>query len=78
MDSVTPPAFARRKNKDGTFDSICMKCFATIASSLKEPEVEHWEQRHRCDPVALERFNRAKQPSEAQEFKRGRRMQQPD
>ena len=59
MDPVTRPVFAHRQNKEGTVDSICMKCFATVALSLREAEIEQREQGHRCDPEALERLNRA-------------------
>ena len=51
--------FAHRENRDGTFDSICMKCFATVASSLKEAELEQGEQKHWCDPLALARLSRS-------------------
>ena len=59
MDPVRHPVFAHRQNKEGTVDSICMKCFATVALSLREAEVEQREHGHRCDPEALERLNRA-------------------
>lgn len=58
MDPLTL-VFARRKNKEGTVDSICMKCLATVASSLREAEVEQREQGHGYDPETLERLNPA-------------------
>jgi len=41
------PQFTHRKNSDGTYDSICMKCFLTVAREkrsdtvLTEPELQH-------------------------------------
>ena len=29
--------FPHRRNKDGSLDSICLKCFATIGSQRTEP-----------------------------------------
>jgi hypothetical protein len=40
--------FARRLNKDGTADSICLFCFATVASSPDETELEDAERIHLC------------------------------
>lgn len=39
MDSVPSEDYAHRKNEDGTFDSICMFCFRTIASAGNESEL---------------------------------------
>ena len=41
--------FSHRRNADGSFDSICRKCFRTAASSLSEPELEAGEKEHNCD-----------------------------
>lgn len=57
MDSSPHPGFARRENKDGSFDCVCMKCYATVASSLQEAELEQGEQTHQCDPAAVERLS---------------------
>jgi hypothetical protein len=40
--------FARRLNKDGTADSICLFCFATVASRPQEQELEEPEGDHFC------------------------------
>ena len=34
--AVEFPSYLHRSNYDGTFDSICIRCFQTIASSLAE------------------------------------------
>jgi hypothetical protein len=44
--SPQPPKPRHRSNNDGTFDSICLSCYQTIATSyieenLARPEVEH-------------------------------------
>jgi hypothetical protein len=40
--------FAHRLNRDGTADSICLFCFATIASMPQESELERAEGSHLC------------------------------
>lgn len=55
-ESVARPAFVHRENRDGVFDSICTKCFATVASSVWEVGLDKEEQQHICDPTALDRF----------------------
>lgn len=41
--------FAHRKNRDGTYDAICMKCFMTVGKSFWEVDLGKMEQAHRCD-----------------------------
>jgi hypothetical protein len=50
-------AFARRTNTDGTIDSICRTCFATIATAFWETQLDRAEREHVCDPVLLERYH---------------------
>jgi hypothetical protein len=38
-----------RANYDGSFDSICLLCFATIANSRIEAELTTPEMNHTCD-----------------------------
>jgi hypothetical protein len=47
------PAFPHRKNSDNTFDSICSKCFATIARSSKEIDLKDAEVAHICQGFDL-------------------------
>lgn len=49
--------FAHRANEDGTIDSICRECLATVATSQWEADLEKAEQAHVCDPAELERFH---------------------
>jgi hypothetical protein len=47
---TTFPPFARRRNKNSSMDSICTKCFLTIASAGSEEELVPHEEKHICDP----------------------------
>jgi hypothetical protein len=40
--------YAHRQNADGTFDSICLRCFQTICSANSEPELAQSERQHTC------------------------------
>jgi hypothetical protein len=50
--------FAHRYNPDGTSDSICSKCFQTIATVRDKAELAEIEGQHLCEPHLLERFQR--------------------
>jgi hypothetical protein len=39
--------FAHRTNRDGTFDSICLRCFHTAVSTFDESLLESLEADHR-------------------------------
>ena len=53
--SATAPRnkFVLRKNADATFDSICLTCYRTAASSLTENGLLSLQAAHACDPVDL-------------------------
>jgi hypothetical protein len=40
--------FPHRRNEDGTFDSICARCFITVATENKETDLSNWERTHVC------------------------------
>jgi hypothetical protein len=40
--------YPHRRNKDGTFDSICLKCFLTIAHTATEVELLAYDSEHIC------------------------------
>jgi hypothetical protein len=42
--------YAHRHNDDGTFDSICLRCFHTVTTANSEPELVFGEARHSCAP----------------------------
>jgi hypothetical protein len=50
---MTEPKYPRRSNRDGTFDSICPRCFTTIHSSFREEELSEHENRHVCETLRI-------------------------
>ena len=44
----TTVTFAHRKNPDSTTDSICLKCFLTVATVEEEDDLSSKESSHRC------------------------------
>ena len=40
--------FAIRRNDDGTFDGICLRCFLTVVTVQEESELKLPEQSHVC------------------------------
>jgi len=57
-----PPFFPHRRNRDGSVDSICLKCLLTIASSRTEADLAKHDKYHVCNPSALSQaaLNRAR------------------
>jgi len=53
MAFQTAAYFPHRRNRDGSFDSICLKCFATVASHKTEKELEAEDKGHVCISSAL-------------------------
>jgi hypothetical protein len=52
---MTPyPGFAIRQNPDGSFDAICLTCFVTAGTAMRESELPAIEQAHQCDIYLLE------------------------
>jgi hypothetical protein len=45
--------YPHRINRDGTYDSICLTCFATIASARREEELKEPDRNHVCRPATL-------------------------
>lgn len=43
-------SFARRQNHDSSIDSICTKCYQTVASADSAGELVAPEESHVCDP----------------------------
>ena len=42
------PFFPHRRNKDGSFTSICLTCFATVASHMTEEKLNEQDKNHVC------------------------------
>jgi len=53
------PQFPHRHNVDGTYDSICVRCFVTIAHVSIEAELTEFEASHTCDPIHLYRVSQS-------------------
>lgn len=51
------PSFPHRRNVDGTHDSICTMCLATVATVQHELELTRYESVHICEPTALYRVS---------------------
>ena len=41
--------YPHRRNRDGSFDSICLICLATVAAGRSEPELVELEKVHVCN-----------------------------
>jgi hypothetical protein len=52
-------AFAHRHNLDGSWDSICTKCFLTIATERSEDRLLMHEHCHDCDSLIKARVTTA-------------------
>jgi hypothetical protein len=48
METFASVAFRHRHNQNGSWDSICLKCFRTAATSEKEEDLKWIEQSHNC------------------------------
>jgi hypothetical protein len=51
--------FPHRQNSDGSYDSICMVCFATVGSNKSEDALDWVERSHVCNQQALLRRERS-------------------
>jgi hypothetical protein len=66
VDAATP--FPHRRNRDGSFDSICLICFATVAHTRTEAELIELDAAHVCNTYSLAtrgQFCRAESKSQA-------------
>ena len=54
--------FCHRPNRDGTVDSICLKCFLTVSRGQSDAVRMKREESHACNPHDLERLEGAKTP----------------
>jgi hypothetical protein len=53
MANRTLLAFRRRHNEDGTWDSICLRCYRTAASARDASWLPLLQSTHICDPMDL-------------------------
>jgi hypothetical protein len=45
--------YPHRRNRDGSYESICSKCYATVARAETDAELTEWDAAHVCDPSFL-------------------------
>jgi hypothetical protein len=45
--------YPHRHNKDGSYDSICLNCFVTVASRKSEAELIEFDKVHVCEYSVL-------------------------
>jgi hypothetical protein len=52
--------YPHRRNRDGSFDSICFTCFATVVYAKSEAELVEYDRNHVCLPSTVSQlaFNR--------------------
>jgi hypothetical protein len=50
MSVLREPFFPHRRNRDGSYDSICLTCFATVGSAGTEEELVKFDKEHVCYP----------------------------
>ncbi len=57
MEAVSTQALAysHRKNPNQTYDSICHRCFSTVATESNESALAKHEQQHECGAMAQAR-----------------------
>lgn len=48
MQTSFPDTFRHRHNRDGTWDSICMKCYLTVETVTQENDLAGAERSHDC------------------------------
>jgi hypothetical protein len=45
--------YPHRRNKDGSYDSICLTCFVTVAWGKSEAELMQFDKMHVCEYTTL-------------------------
>ena len=63
MLTLLRPTFPHRHNADGSYDSICSVCYATVASVEKECQLAAPESMHKCDPAILYQVSQYRIPA---------------
>jgi hypothetical protein len=48
--------FIHRENPDGTYDSICLRCFITVDTEHDQDDLLSQEAEHICDEDTIERM----------------------
>ena len=50
MSLLREEFFPHRRNRDGSYESICLTCFATVGSAGTEQELVKFDKEHVCEP----------------------------
>jgi hypothetical protein len=53
-------SFPHRRNPDGSYDSICTDCLATVATVQNEDQLRQYERTHTCDTLRLYEMNESR------------------
>jgi hypothetical protein len=53
MRTISIEKFPHRRNRDGTFDAICPRCYRTIATVNNEDALTETEHDHICEKPYL-------------------------
>lgn len=53
MPTTRIPFYPHRQNLDGSFDSICPRCFAIVATAKQVTELRSRDKKHICDESFL-------------------------
>ena len=62
MSSPRALEFRHRMNGNGSMDSICSRCYDTVATSMWEAELESAEEAHKCRRTGLRMFEMTHKP----------------
>jgi hypothetical protein len=62
MRSLQPLEFRRRINGNESMNSICSRCYETVATSMWEAELELAEAMHKCERSGLRSFELTHKP----------------
>jgi hypothetical protein len=54
---ISANGFPQRQNADGTYDSVCPRCFYTVARGMTWPEMNEEEKAHICSEFDLKLAN---------------------
>jgi hypothetical protein len=56
MTYTSEPFYPHRRNKDGSFSSVCLNCLGTVGTSMIETELAEHDKKHVCsDSLAAKR-----------------------
>jgi hypothetical protein len=53
MQSSVSKRFPHRLNRNGSYDSICTTCLATVSTQLREADLVAAEEEHVCDSLSM-------------------------